>query len=228
MKIKLIISTLLFSFVSFSATAKESTCYGTTKNGSLVNGVQLPAKGNNFVSYGLIPVKAGRTYVHSKVKKVVVDAYSSLLKTHPGKIFKYAETGFKKGGRFKPHKTHQNGLSIDFMVPVIDKKSKSVHLPTNPLNRYGYDIEFDKKGKYKNYKLDFESLAAHIVALHKAAIKNGIDLWRVIFDPDLQPYLYKTKHGKYIKENIKIPKNKSWVRHDEHIHVDFVVKCNKL
>lgn len=225
MKVKLAITSLVFIYSSINAFAVESTCYGTTKNGRLVNGVQLPTKGKNFVSYGLIPVKAGRTYVHSKVKKVVVDAYASLLKEHPEKVFKYAETGFKQGGRFKPHKTHQNGLSIDFMVPVLDKEGKSVHLPTNPINRYGYNIEFDKKGKYKNYKLDFDALAAHIVTLHKTAGKNGIDLWRVIFDPQLQPYLYKTRYGNYIKNNIRIPKKKSWVRHDEHIHVDFRVKC---
>lgn len=225
MKTKIVISSLLFIVIPVNAFSTESTCYGTTKNGRLVNGVQLPSKGKNFVSYGLIPVKAGRTYVHSKVKKTVVDAYTSLLKEHPDKVFKYAETGFKQGGRFKPHKTHQNGLSIDFMVPVLDKNSESVHLPTNPLNRYGYNIEFDNKGNYKDYKLDFEALAAHIVALHKSARKNGINLWRVIFDPTLQPYLYKTRYSEYIRNNIKIPKKKSWVRHDEHYHVDFAVKC---
>ena len=213
---------------STNAMAVESTCYGTTKNGYLVNGIKLPSKGMNFISYGVIPVQAGRTYVHSKVKKVVVESYDLLLKEQPGKVYKYAETGFKKGGQFKPHKTHRNGLSIDFMVPVIDKQGKSVHLPTNPLNRYGYNIEFNKKGKYKDYQLDYEALGAHIVALHKIARKNGIDLWRVIFDPELQPYLYKTRYGEYIKNNIKIPKKKSWVRHDEHYHVDFVVKCKKL
>lgn len=227
MKPKLIISSLVFIVASINAFAVESTCYGITKKGRLLNGVQLPAKGKNFVTYGLIPVKAGRTYVHSKVKKVVVDAYALLLKEQPGKVFKYAETGFKQGGRFKPHKTHQNGLSIDFMVPVLDKQGKSVHLPTNPLNRYGYNIEFDNNGKYKDYKLDFEALAAHIVVLHKAARKNGIDLWRVIFDPKLQLYLYRTRYAEYIKRNIKIPKKRSWVRHDEHYHVDFLVKCKK-
>ena len=208
--------------------AVESTCYGTTKNGRLENGVKLPSKGKNFTSYGMIPVQAGRTYVHSKVKKVVVDAYRLLVKEQPKKVYKYAETGYKKGGQFKPHKTHRNGLSIDFIVPVIDKQGKSVHLPTNPLNRYGYNIEFNKKGKYKEYQLDYEALGAHIVALHKMARKNDIDLWRVIFDPRLQRHLYKTRYGEYIKNNIKIPKKKSWVRHDEHYHVDFVVKCKKL
>ena len=214
--------------LSTNIIAAESTCYGTTKNGRLENGVQLPIKGKNFTSYGMIPVEIGRTYVHSKVKKVVVDAYNLLLKEQPDKVYKYAETGFKKGGQFRPHKTHQNGLSIDFMVPVIDKQGNSTHLPTSPLNRYGYNIEFDNKSRYKEYQLDYEALGAHIVALNKMAGKNGIDLWRVIFAPELQPYLYKTRYGEYIKNNIKIPKKKSWVRHDEHYHVDFAVKCKEL
>lgn len=228
MKNEIKLTIVILTLVSTNAIATESTCYGTTKNGRLVNSVKLPTKGKNFISYGMIPVQAGRTYVHSKVRKVVVDAYNLLLKEQPNKVFKYAETGFKQGGKFKPHKTHQNGLSIDFMVPVVDKQGKSVHLPTNPLNRYGYNLEFDKQSKYKDYQLDYEALGAHIVALHKMARKNGIDLWRVIFDPELQPYLYKTSYGEYIKNNIKIPKKKSWVRHDEHYHVDFVVKCKKL
>ena len=225
MKIKLFITCLVYALASFNVYAIESTCYGTTKMGKLENGVQLPTEGKNFTSYGMIPVKSGRTYVHSTVKKVVVDTYELLLKQYPDKVFKYAETGFKNGGKFKPHKTHQNGLSIDFMVPVVNKQGKSVHLPTHPLNRYGYNIEFDKKGLFKDYKLDFDALGAHLVALHKAAITNGIKVWRVIFDPVLQPYLYESKHGDYIKNNIHIPKKRSWVRHDEHFHVDFIVKC---
>lgn len=228
MNYQLKLVTLCMCLISINAMAVESTCYGSTKNGRLENGVKLPSNGKNFISYGMIPVQAGRTYVHSQVKKVVVDAYNSLLKEQPGKIYKYAETGFKKGGQFRPHKTHRNGLSIDFMVPVIDKQGNSTHLPTNPLNRYGYNIEFDKYSRYKEYQLDYEALGAHIVALHKKAKKNGFELWRVIFDPKLQPYLYKTRYGKYIKNNIKIPKKKSWVRHDEHYHVDFKVECKKL
>ena len=225
MRTKIFLSGMVFILASVNVYASESTCYGTTKKGRLENGVQLPAEGKNFTSYGMIPVKAGRTYVHSKVKQVVVDAYASLLKQYPDRIFKYAETGFKNGGQFKPHKTHQNGLSIDFMVPVLNKQGVSVHLPTHPLNRYGYDIEFDKKGIYGEFSLDFEALGAHMVALHKAALKNGIKLWRIIFDPALQAYLYQSSHGDYIKKNIPIPKKRSWVRHDEHYHVDFIVKC---
>lgn len=102
----LLIIFLLFSQHVFS---KESTCYGTTSNGRLENGVQLPSSGNNYIGYSSIARIAGRTYVHSTVKEIIVAAYKDLEKEQPNKVFKYAETGFKDGGQFKPHKTHNNG-----------------------------------------------------------------------------------------------------------------------
>jgi len=170
----------------------------------------------------------GRTYVHTKVRDVILNAYASLEKSHPDKVFMHGETGLKKGGPFKPHKTHQNGLSVDFMVPVLNKKMKSVPLPTSPFNKYGYAIQFNSKGKYKKLTIDFEALAAQIKALHIEAKKAGIDVWRVIFDPRLQPYLYAAKDGAYIKKNILIPRKKSWVRHDDHFHIDFNYPCKPL
>lgn len=219
---------LILAMASMPAWPAESVCYGMTKNGRLENGVQLPSEGKNFVSYGSIPRFAGRTYVHSKARDVIVDAYKMLEAEHPDKVFKYAETGFKEGGRFKPHKTHQNGLSVDFMVPVTDEKGHSVHLPTHALNKYGYAIEFDTKSRYGHYRIDYEALAAHLVALHKSAAQHGIGIWRVIFDPKLVSNLYKTAYGNYINKHIEIPDKESWVRHDEHYHVDFDVKCKPM
>lgn len=216
---------LLLFFAPVSLLAETSTCFGTTSKGKLVNGVQMPEGGDNFTGYSSIARMAGRTYVHSAVKQIIVNAYARLEIERPGKVYKYAETGFKEGGEFKPHKTHRNGLSVDFMTPVIDAEGDSVHLPTHPLNKFGYDIEFDEQGKYDDMSIDYESLAAHIYMLHKESKRSGFDLWRVIFDPKLQPNLFKTKYGVYLKRNIRFSKKRSWVRHDEHYHVDFSIPC---
>lgn len=215
----------LVTLMTSVGSVAESQCYGTTSRGRLEGGVQLPSRGPNFISYGTVPEMAGRTYVHSKVKSVVVEAYRMLEQELPSKVYKYAETGFKLGGEFKPHKTHRNGLSVDFIVPVTNKNGKSVYLPTNLLNKYGYAIEFDEKGRFEDYTIDYEALAAHIVALHKAGQKQGVGIWRVIFDPSLSVNLYHTRQGSYIKTKIGIPTKQSWVRHDEHYHVDFQVGC---
>ena len=219
---------LVFCLLPVLVQAKESTCYGTTSEGRLDKGVELPSSSTNFVTYSTIARLAGRTFVHSQVKKIIVNAYKSLEDEQPNKVFKYAETGFEEGGQFKPHKTHRNGLSVDFMTPVIDKSGKSVHLPTNLLNKFGYDIEFDSNGKYDEYSIDYVALAAHIVALHKEAVTQGVDLWRVIFDPKLQSELFKTSYGPYLKKHIQFSTKRSWVRHDEHYHVDFAIPCKEM
>ena len=216
---------ILFVLISFSSHSVDSICYGTTSNGHLENAVQLPSEGKNFEGYSSIARIAGRTYVHSSVRDIIIGAYKRLEVLEPDKVYKYAETGSEEGGQFKPHKTHQNGLSVDFMTPVLDSKKMSVHLPTHPFNKFGYNIEFDKNEQYDGYTIDYVALAAHIVALHKEAKKLGFELWRVIFDPKLQPNLLKTKYASYLKTNIQFSKKRSWVRHDEHYHVDFLVPC---
>ncbi len=219
----------LLSYVLFCVQvgAAESICYGTTAKGRLERGVRLPLRGGNFVSYSRTAVLLGRTFVHSKVRKIVVAAYRRLQRTMPGKVFMYGETGFRRGGRFRPHRTHQNGLSVDFMVPVVDRHGRSVYLPTGYFNRFGYAIEFDRHGRYKAYRIDFTAMAAHLKALDEAATAQGVRLQRVIFDPALQPYLLKTGYGAYLKRRIRFSNKRSWVRHDEHYHVDFAVRCRK-
>ena len=216
---------ILLLFASVESFSEVSVCFGTTSNGRLENGVRLPSKGKNFVVYSAAARIAGRTYVHSAVRDIIVSSYKDLETEQPNKVFKYAETGFREGGKFKPHKTHMNGLSVDFMTPVLNQKGESVHLPTNFLNRLGYDIEFNAAGVYDGLVIDYEALAAHIVVLHKNSKKLGYDLWRVIFDPKLQSSLFKTEYGAYLKENVQFSKKRSWVRHDEHYHVDFSVPC---
>jgi len=170
---------IIFSLLFITPT-HASVCYGTTSNGRLENGVQLPEEGSNYVGYSSIARMAGRTYVHSEVRKIILDAYSELEKENPNKVYKYAETGFKEGGQFRPHKTHRNGLSVDFMTPVTNSSGKSVHLPTNVFNKFGYNIEFNKHDKYDDYTIDYDAMSAHIVMLHKKAKLLGYDLWRVI------------------------------------------------
>ena len=111
------------------------------------------------------------------------------------------------------------------MTPVTISKGKSVHLPTNPLNKFGYNIEFDANDKFNDYSIDYEAIAAHVVQLHKQSLAHGVEIWRVIFDPKLTPNLYKTKYSQYLKKNIQFSKKRSWVRHDEHYHVDFAISC---
>lgn len=219
---------VLVLLVVFSSNlAAQSTCFGSTSAGRLENACKLPFSGDNFTSYSRALSLAGRTYVHCDVKRVLVDAYDSLASDEASWVFVYGETGKKKGGEFKPHKTHQNGLSVDFMVPVHNENGKSVALPTNVLNKYGYNIDFTLDGKYKNLSIDYEAMAAHIAAIKRAAESSGVGIWRVIFDPKMQGALKKTKSWSEIAD-LQFSERRSWVRHDDHYHIDFQIPCKDL
>jgi penicillin-insensitive murein endopeptidase len=210
-----------------SAFADESVCYGTTANGRLENGAQLPSSGANFSSYSSVGSLAGRTYVHSKVLTVITETYKALEASAPGKVFVYGETGWKVGGRIRPHRTHQNGLSVDFMVPVL-KEGKSVPLPTSPFNKFGYDLEFDDSGRMDEYIIDFGALAKHLWELNRAAAAQGVKISRVIFEVPLQKHLFATPEGAQLKGLMKFSTKQAWVKHDEHYHVDFELPCKQL
>lgn len=219
---------LVMITATVSAGMAQSVCYGTPSNGALENGCKLPTKGGNFQTYSLLGTAIGRTYVHCQVEDVVLAAYEDLEETRPEATFVYGETGWASGGRFKPHRTHQNGLSVDFMVPVRDAEGRSIPLPTHPFNKYGYGVEFDAQGRSGTLSLDFEALTQHLLALHQAAQAQGVGIQRVIFDPALQPHLRKTKAWPTLENEVRFSKRRSWVRHDDHYHVDFEVSCQPM
>lgn len=225
---------IFIAFVVFAigttstAGAAESTCFGTVSKGRLENGVKLPGNGNNFSAYSSLGSALGRTYVHSKVAEIVLDAYRALEESASGKVFVYGETGWSSGGRIRPHRTHKNGLSVDFMVPVVDTSGLSVSLPTAASNKYGYSIEFDKNAKYKTFTIDFEAIAEHLYQLNVAAKARDSGIALVIFDPPFMHMLLATRRGEYLKAHINFMKGKAWIRHDEHYHIDFDVPCKPM
>ncbi|HXT19940.1 MAG TPA: penicillin-insensitive murein endopeptidase [Thermoanaerobaculia bacterium] len=205
----------------------KSECFGTPERGALRGGCQLPASGANVAAYSRPGVAAGRTYVHCTVADVLVAAYAELQRRHPELRFVYGETGFARGGRFEPHKTHQNGLSVDFFVPLRDRSGKSVPVPTSAANRWGYDLEFDSRGKLGELTIDFEAMAAHLAALQRAAAARGVGIRRVIFDAELQKQLRRTR-GWHDVAALTFSTQRGWWRHDEHYHVDFELRCQPL
>ncbi len=202
-----------------------SQCHGRGGNGSLERAVKLPDSGTNFSAYSVIGAAAGRTYVHSTVAEIVLAAYGAAGASMPHARFVYGETGLAQGGPFKPHRTHQNGLSVDFFVPVVDAAGQPATLPSSPLNRFGYDIEFDADGRFGAYRIDFAALAEHLAQLHLAAKARKVKLAKVILDPRYVARLYATPRGPYLKAHLRFMQGRPWVRHDEHFHIDFGVSC---
>lgn len=220
-----IVLVLLIIFQPDIPHATESICYGTVANGRLENGVKLPNNGKNFTAYSSLGVTLGRTYVHSKVAEIVTKTYAAMEQASPDKVFVYGETGWSSGGRLRPHRTHKNGLSVDFFVPILDGNGRSVPLPTGLTNKFGYNIEFDANGHFARYTIDFEAIAEHLYQLHTTAKAAGAGIALVIFDPLFLPKLFAAKRGEFLKSNINFMQGKAWIRHDEHYHVDFLISC---
>jgi len=202
-----------------------SRCYGSIVNGRLENGRRLPYAEGNYRAYSLLGFLAGRTFMHATVRDAVRTAYDELRQQHPELRFLYAETGWPWGGRFAPHRTHANGTSVDFHVPVRTLAGEVAELPASVLNKLGYAIAFDEHARSGDYRIDFEALALHLQALDRAARQHGIAIARVIFEPRLQPKLFATKTGARISRSLSFNKAPVWVPHDQHYHVDFKVPC---
>lgn len=173
-------------------------------------------------------VTLGRTYVHQTVRDIVVDAYEATRISAPDKHFMYGETGLATGGLFKPHRTHQSGVSVDFMVPVIDRAHKSVLMPATMENKFGYELEFDERGALDNLRIDFEAMAEHIYQLAEAAKKHQVKIKTVIFQKELMELLFQTKRGNALRNTVPFMKTTPWIKHDEHYHVEFSLQCRPL
>ncbi|MGD9805610.1 MAG: penicillin-insensitive murein endopeptidase [Hyphomicrobiaceae bacterium] len=204
---------------------EPSRCYGSVANGRLEGGRRLPYSGENYRAYSLVGFLAGRTFMHGSVRDAVIAAYGELHERHPELRFVYAETGWPWGGRFAPHRTHANGTSVDFHVPVRTLSGEVAELPASVFNKLGYSIAFDRAAQSGQYKIDFEALALHLQALDRATRQRGISIARVIFEPRLQSKLFATKAGARISRSMSFNKAPVWIPHDQHYHVDFNVPC---
>lgn len=201
---------------------QPSRSLGTPARGELLHGKRLPSRGENFRAYSDLGTLLGRNAVHHKVRDVVLEAYESLAQAQADVIYVYGETGWPGGGRFAPHRTHQNGMAVDFFVPVRDAQGRPHPVPTHALNRFGYDLEFDARGRMHGYRIDYAAMAAHLNALHDAARRHGLAIEVVIFDPRLQPALFASPGGARLRDQVRFSRRDAWVRHDEHYHVVFV------
>lgn len=204
--------------------ASGSNCYGNPAHGGIEHAVPLPAKGSNFGPYTELGIRLGRTFVHATVRDILVDAYRDLEGIQPGVMYIYGESGLRNGGRMPPHRTHQAGVSVDFMVPVRDLEGRPATLPRSAANRFGYDLEFDSEGRWNTLQIDFDAIADHLHRLNRRARERGAGIARVIFDPALTRKLRRSAAGSQIS-SLPFMKTTPWIRHDEHYHVDFAIEC---
>ncbi len=235
MKVKYIITLALLVLLIIPSSGKifyknkgQSTSVGTVSNGKLVNGYQLPYKGENFRYFSAFDYYIlGRCYVHSSLHTILIESYDEMGGLYPDYTFKVMECSKRKGGRPFPHKTHQNGTSVDFMTPL--KKGTHEIKRYDRIGMWRYLMKFNSEGQAginKDVEIDFDKMAKHILVLEKTARKHGYKIKKVILETNLKDEIYASKYGSELKKsNIyfvrNLPKNINEL-HDDHYHIDFV------
>jgi len=210
----------------FTDDGKPSQFTGTPGNGTLINGKLMPFSGPNFQYFDALSYCNGRAFVHSAIRDATLAAYKQLHSEVPGRMFGLMECAHQHGGKLRPHRTHQNGLSIDFMMPLVKDGEPYYKLDKTGLGHYLLD--FDNAGRFhrdKSIGIDFDLVARHILALDAAARAQGFKVSKVIIKIELKDELFATKHGKLLKNSsiyvVQSLTPKVNALHDEHFHIDF-------
>jgi penicillin-insensitive murein endopeptidase len=204
----------------------KSKVSGSVSDGSLTNGKMMPYHGNNFTYFDNESYLANRAFTSQEVKTSILESYKTLEKLAPGRQFYLMELSNEKGGKIYPHRTHQNGLSVDFMMPML--KNNQAYYGLDTLGKNHYLLSFNENGEYsedKEVKVDFDLIALHILQLNKAAKEQGLKISKVIIKIEYKDDLFNTPNGKKLKASgVYIVKGLTPLinhLHDDHYHIDF-------
>ncbi|MFK8164270.1 MAG: hypothetical protein AB8H12_17625 [Lewinella sp.] len=203
----------------------KAVASGTVGKGTLENAWLVPYFGPNYryfspLSYYVL----NRGYTHHRVHNTLLAAYKTCETTCPDVQFRLMECANKHGGKMWPHRTHQIGLSADFMLPKT--RNGQPHRLLDHLGVWHYLLNADEKGAYsKRVSIDFETMARHLLALDDAARANGLRIKKVILKIDLKDDFYASPSGKKIRQRgiyfaRSLPRLVDEL-HDDHYHVDF-------
>ena len=122
-----------------------STSIGTTESGSLENAYQIDYNTNNCryfspISFYLL----GSGYVNAQLYNTLIQTYKACETACPNVDFRIMECSNKQGGKMPLHRTHRNGLSVDFMVPLLKNGKQNKFY--DRLGLWHYLLQFDSSG----------------------------------------------------------------------------------
>jgi penicillin-insensitive murein endopeptidase len=201
---------------------------GSVSRGSLQNGTLIPFSGSNFMYFDTASYLSGRAFTNHLVAQTVINTFKTFELNGEKRKFSIMEFSNEHGGKMFPHRTHQNGMSVDMMMPLM--KDGKPYYDLDDLGAMHYLLEFNKEGQYINdttISIDFEMVANEINQMRIEAEKLGLKITKVIFNTDLRDELFATTHGQlfatngpYITRNLEPVINDL---HDDHFHVDFEI-----
>ena len=201
---------------------------GSVSRGSLQNGTLIPFSGSNFMYFDTASYLSGRAFTHQLVAQTVINTFKTFELNGEKRKFSIMEFSNEHGGKMFPHRTHQNGMSADMMMPLQKRGKPDYGL--DDLGAMHYLLEFNKEGQYINdtaISIDFEMVANEINQMHIEAEKLGLTITKVIFNTNLRDELFATTHGQFFAANGPyITRNLEPVindLHDDHFHVDFEI-----
>nr|WP_294858625.1 hypothetical protein [uncultured Fluviicola sp.] len=207
---------------------EQSVSSGTVNNGSLQNGKLFPFKGANFIYFDSTSYLSKHAFTNEKVYQTVLATYRQFESKLTRFEFGLMECSNEHGGKIWPHRTHQNGLSVDFMSPLLKDGTSCTDFNTVGLPHYLMD--FDDNGIYTEDSaspIDFNLIARHLLELNTQAKQNGLKIEKVILKIALKDNLFATEYGKKLKNSgIYFAVNLSDLidsLHDDHYHVDFSI-----
>lgn len=211
---------------SNSVDSLPSESSGTVGAGSLKHGRLVPFSGSNFQYFDTLSYLSGRAFVHQKTQAILLTAMTKLQQLQPDDRFYIMECSNACGGEMKPHRTHQNGKSIDFMTPLKCNGKHAYKYDSLGVNHYWMD--FNDRGIYSSdpsYSVDFDLLATWMLCLHDAAKEHGAKIEKIIWKMELKDELFATKNGKVLQQKgVYFAKQLTPLingLHDDHFHVDF-------
>lgn len=199
-----------------------SKVVGTVARGHIEHAHVLPPWGPGYVAYSLLGAALGRQYVDGRVRDALLASFAARSRAEGQRRFVTGETGWPGGGRFRPHRSHQNGMAVDVFMPVRKQGGDLAALGTWPWNKFGYGLDFDERGEMGDLRIDFESVAALLLELDAQARQRGLRVGRVIIAPEFVPMLLATPSGHRLGDlGSRLTRKAVWIRHDEHFHIDF-------
>jgi penicillin-insensitive murein endopeptidase len=200
--------------------AQTSVSHGTPSGGHLEHGKAIPPWGAGYRTYSYLGSALGRQYVNGDVRDTLLEAFRVCAARREGRTFVLGETGWPGGGPFWPHRTHRNGMSVDVFVPLADAAGRPAMPGTWPWNLWGYALELDARGRLGNHRIDFEALADLLLELQRQAARRRLRIARVILAPEYLPRLLEAGPDLAPLSGVFL-RTPAWVRHDDHVHVDF-------
>lgn len=203
-----------------------SVCTGTEAGGTLSHAKLLPFSGSNYRYFDSSSYISGHAFMSDKMMHTLEASFAEMELTAPGRKFSYMESGVEFGGPIPGHRTHQNGRSVDLMVPLL--KDSLPYYALDTIGGWHYRLDFNEHGKYTadtTVSIDFNLIGLWVLALDKHARKNGLHVKKVILMLELKDNFYASTNGKKVKNkgiylamNLPPATNK---QHDDHFHVDF-------